>query len=267
MARKSYKLVTVDQSFWTDMDEKDIEKKYSNYNYGIGGKVTKFDEMSEYFYEVGYCDEDFINKYKDGYSASLEEAKKKVEHLRNISVSKTIEKTNCLIDEIERLKKILPPETERSPGAVGEGSWAVFAEKMMAERDEAREELKRIQKERASDKLVWFEKIKKTIECIKTLNVQQESISTFLISDEEAREIFSNSQHLENFAVAAISLAHNQVLILIKANQLAYILQEDARLPAASRRSGQMTHWSITDYGQTLACGDYEIDVGSIAPH
>lgn len=45
-----------------------------------------------------------------------------------------------LREERDRLRRILPPERERHRG-VGEGSWAVFAEKMLAERDAAREEL------------------------------------------------------------------------------------------------------------------------------
>ena len=36
--------------------------------------------------------------------------------------------------EIERLKGLMPPD-ERGPGFVGQGSWSVFAEKVVAERD------------------------------------------------------------------------------------------------------------------------------------
>ena len=45
-----------------------------------------------------------------------------------------------LREERDRLRDILPPEHERHPG-VGEGSWAVFAERMLDERDAAREEV------------------------------------------------------------------------------------------------------------------------------
>jgi methyl coenzyme M reductase alpha subunit len=41
--------------------------------------------------------------------------------------------------EVERMRAILPPERERGQGIVGEGSWAVFAERVVAERDAARE--------------------------------------------------------------------------------------------------------------------------------
>lgn len=37
--------------------------------------------------------------------------------------------------EIERLKGLMPPD-ERGPGFVGQGSWSVFAEKVVAERDQ-----------------------------------------------------------------------------------------------------------------------------------
>lgn len=43
--------------------------------------------------------------------------------------------------EIERLKGLMPPD-ERGPGFVGQGSWSVFAEKVVAERDAAQERVK-----------------------------------------------------------------------------------------------------------------------------
>lgn len=45
-------------------------------------------------------------------------------------------------DENDRLRKLVPPETERGPGFVGQGSWSVFAEKVVEERDAAREQIK-----------------------------------------------------------------------------------------------------------------------------
>ena len=41
----------------------------------------------------------------------------------------------------ERLEKLVPPEIERGPGFVGQGSWSVYAEKVVEERDELRDEL------------------------------------------------------------------------------------------------------------------------------
>jgi len=46
-----------------------------------------------------------------------------------------------LFKKAEHLEKLVPPETERGSGFVGQGSWSVFAEKVVAERDEARDEL------------------------------------------------------------------------------------------------------------------------------
>ena len=45
-----------------------------------------------------------------------------------------------LEQEVERLKGLMPPD-ERGPGFVGQGSWSVFAEKVVAERDALREEV------------------------------------------------------------------------------------------------------------------------------
>jgi DNA repair exonuclease SbcCD ATPase subunit len=44
-------------------------------------------------------------------------------------------------DENDQLRKLVPPEPERGPGFVGQGSWSVYAEKVVAERDEARDDL------------------------------------------------------------------------------------------------------------------------------
>ena len=49
-----------------------------------------------------------------------------------------------LFDEIDRLRKLVPPEAERGPGFVGQGSWSVFAEKVVEERDAAREGMKQL---------------------------------------------------------------------------------------------------------------------------
>ena len=47
-----------------------------------------------------------------------------------------------LFKKAEHLEKLVPPESERGPGFVGQGSWSVFAEKVVAERDEAQEEVR-----------------------------------------------------------------------------------------------------------------------------
>lgn len=49
--------------------------------------------------------------------------------------------------EIARLTRLMPP-SERGPGIIGEGSWSVFAAKVLEERDEAREVRDALRKER-----------------------------------------------------------------------------------------------------------------------
>jgi len=41
----------------------------------------------------------------------------------------------------ERLEKLVPPETERGPGFVGQGSWSAFAEKVVTERESTIQDL------------------------------------------------------------------------------------------------------------------------------
>jgi len=66
------------------------------------------------------------------------------EHLDAGGLAIGVGQARFLLDEIDRLRKFVPPESERGPGFVGQGSWAVFAEKVVAERDEARERVKQL---------------------------------------------------------------------------------------------------------------------------
>lgn len=54
--------------------------------------------------------------------------------------------------EIERLKGLMPPD-DRGPGFVGQGSWSVFAEKVVAERDALRDILADLRKKGVIDQL------------------------------------------------------------------------------------------------------------------
>lgn len=56
------------------------------------------------------------------------------------------EEITQLKNENERLRDILPPGADRSEG-VREGTWAVFAEKVVRERDEAQAEIERLLRE------------------------------------------------------------------------------------------------------------------------
>ena len=91
----------------------------------------------------------------------------------NDQLQKQIEVQNLrmqdLFQKAERLEKLVPPESERGPGFVGQGSWSVFAEKVVAERDYLQEALSRTLAERddARDELntLWEE-----IRCLKEEN-------------------------------------------------------------------------------------------------
>lgn len=70
--------------------------------------------------------------------------------MSNSELFAEIGRLNVLLNErdkeIERLKGLMPPD-ERGPGFVGQGSWSVFAEKVVAERDALREEVAEKKKE------------------------------------------------------------------------------------------------------------------------
>lgn len=63
-----------------------------------------------------------------------------VEYQRNLDLQDKLDERN---KEIERLKGLMPPD-ERGPGFVGQGSWSVFAEKVVAERDTLNEEVEEL---------------------------------------------------------------------------------------------------------------------------
>jgi len=84
----------------------------------------------------------------------------------NDQLQKQIEEQNLRMQDLflktERLEKLVPPESERGPGFVGQGTWSVFAEKVVEERDEAKErvqELLRENSELARNNLVLHEEV------------------------------------------------------------------------------------------------------------
>lgn len=62
----------------------------------------------------------------------------------------------ALHSEVERLRAILPPERERGQGIVGEGSWAVFAERVVAERDAAQEQARQAAAAERARIIAWL---------------------------------------------------------------------------------------------------------------
>jgi len=80
-------------------------------------------------------------------NTSLNQSAKSLAHV-NHQLQKELFDQNQVMNELflkaERLEKLVPPETERGPGFVGQGSWSVFAEKVVAERDELRIEVQNL---------------------------------------------------------------------------------------------------------------------------
>ena len=63
----------------------------------------------------------------------------------NDQLQKQIEEQNRRMQDLllkaERLEKLVPPESERGPGFVGQGTWSVFAEKVVEERESTIQDL------------------------------------------------------------------------------------------------------------------------------
>ena len=95
-----------------------------------------------------------------------------------------------LLTEIDRLRKLVPPETERGPGFVGQGSWSVYAEKVVEERDAAREGLKQLLAEKIElrDELSG---LCEEIRCLKEENDELKEVSGIL-----NREILKENSEL-----------------------------------------------------------------------
>jgi hypothetical protein len=66
------------------------------------------------------------------------------EHLDAGGLAIGVGQARALLYEIDRLRMLVPPESERGPGFVGQGSWSVYAEKVVEERDAAREGMKQL---------------------------------------------------------------------------------------------------------------------------
>ena len=63
------------------------------------------------------------------------------EHVDSGGRMLSCEQVRVLLDEIDRLRMLVSPETGRGPSFVGQGTWSAFAEKVVEERDELRDEL------------------------------------------------------------------------------------------------------------------------------
>ena len=114
------------------------------------------------------------------------------EHLDAGGLAIGVGQARFLLDEIDRLRKLVPPESERGPGFVGQGSWAVFAEKVVAERDYLQDALKQTLSERddARDEL---NTLCEDIRCLKEENDELKEavrlMSNMLVSKKEHANI------------------------------------------------------------------------------
>lgn len=82
------------------------------------------------------------------------------------------EQVRVLLYEIDRLRKLVPPETERGPGFVGQGSWSVFAEKVVEERDAAREGMKQL----LAEKIEFRDELSSLCEEIRILKEENDEL-------------------------------------------------------------------------------------------
>jgi hypothetical protein len=100
------------------------------------------------------------------------------------------EQVRVLLYEIDRLRMLVPPESERGPGFVGQGTWSVFAEKVVEERDAAREGMKQLLAEKIElrDEL---SSLCEEIRCLKEENDELKEVSGIL-----NREILKENSEL-----------------------------------------------------------------------
>ena len=96
--------------------------------------------------------------------------------------------------EIERLRCLMPPD-ERGPGFVSQGSWSVFAEKVVAERDALREELAERDKEiewlrgERPDVVAWLRQPSEHPDPTRTITMR---------ADEWARRVNADADFIES---------------------------------------------------------------------
>jgi uncharacterized coiled-coil DUF342 family protein len=94
----------------------------------------------------------------------------------NDQLQKQIEVQNLrmqdLFQKAERLEKLVPPESERGPGFVGQGSWSVFAEKVVEERDAAREGMKQL----LAEKIEFRDELSSLCEEIRILKEENDEL-------------------------------------------------------------------------------------------
>jgi hypothetical protein len=82
------------------------------------------------------------------------------------------EQVRVLLDEIDRLRMLVPSDAERGPGFVGQGTWSVFAEKVVEERDAAREGMKQL----LAEKIEFRDELSSLCEEIRILKEENDEL-------------------------------------------------------------------------------------------
>lgn len=95
------------------------------------------------------------------------------EHVDSGGRMLSCEQVRVLLYEIDRLRMLVPPETERGPGFVGQGSWSVYAETAVGERNAAREGMKQL----LTEKIELRDELSSLCEEIRLLKEENDELS------------------------------------------------------------------------------------------
>jgi len=118
--------------------------------------------------------------------------------------------------ENEHLRKLIPPDSERGPGFVGQGTWSVFAEKVVAERDYLQEALSRTLAERDDAR----DELNTLCEDIRTLKEECDDLKE--ATGDRIRELLKENSELHR-ANAGLQEEVTRCANVVGKEELAYI--------------------------------------------
>jgi len=118
--------------------------------------------------------------------------------------------------ENEHLRKLIPPDSERGPGFVGQGNWSVFAEKVVAERDYLQEALSRTLAERDDAR----DELNTLCEDIRTLKEECDDLKE--ATGDRIRELLKENSELHR-ANAGLQEEVTRCANVVGKEELAYI--------------------------------------------
>jgi uncharacterized coiled-coil DUF342 family protein len=107
-----------------------------------GGRVLSCEQVRVLLDEI-----DRLRKSREHHRQAVLELSDVNDHMRK-QIDNQNRRMQDLFLKTERLEKLIPPDSERGPGFVGQGTWSAFAEKVAEERDAAREGMKQLLKEK-----------------------------------------------------------------------------------------------------------------------